>query len=123
VTVAPQRFVRLSKRQRLNEAVDRIVDESACTRREAWLTLGFIRVLMWRSRRSRNGQQQISWFFAQNEPYSIFDAVIPHNQDSADGSAHRAIEDALLKHRRGEFAIRHESISNCVFRLLTHRVH
>lgn len=119
--VAPSLPTQQSMYARMATAVNLIAIEAGCSRRRAWMTLLWIWSLVWQARRHDYAERRMTMVTQWVFPYRQFDVVIPHDSVAAPGSAHQAIENALLNHQRGELNIRHENNGYCAFRLLTGR--
>lgn len=88
-------------------AVKLIVSETSCTSDHAKHTLSFIAKRLAEAR-DCGGTCWMDHSQALCGQYQTFRQVIPHGMPSSAGSAHEAIERALLDSAHGEFGIRHD---------------
>lgn len=89
-------------------AIEAIVRENGCTEAEAESTLRWINGYVVASRCRRYRTMYPSDSKLRSKEYRIFDSIIPHGATSAPGSAHQAIENALLDRTRDEVTIMHD---------------
>jgi hypothetical protein len=90
-------------------AIDAIVRETHCSRDLASSTLRWIEDLVVEARKSGQPRQYPSSAQMHSEQYGVFEQVMPHGTIAAPGSAHAAIEAAVLDPSRDEFGLRHEN--------------
>lgn len=89
-------------------AIDAIVRETNCTRYEAEKTLEWINQFVTASRKHSYQSVYPSKIQMRTREYAIFDQIMPHGAASAPGSAHKAIETALLDPTRNEYTLLHD---------------
>lgn len=106
-------------------AVDRIVAETGCSRNTAKKTIHWIGGFVERARASEYYTQYPTAGQLCSPLYVVFDKVIPHGKPSKPGSAHEAIERALLDPSCDEFSLRHdmESREYCAVDILVGQMH
>lgn len=116
--VQPELVTELTAEQKFAIAVDKTVAESGCTPAEATTMIDvWLRKILNRTRTANthtvwlsDGEMFVGYTHGARQKtrsYQIFEAVIPHDQVSAEGSAHQAIEDAILDPSRDEFSLYH----------------
>jgi hypothetical protein len=101
----------------LDVAVDKVITETGCTGAEAYKMLNvWLPGILDRVRSSSNhstlltdAEMFVGGYGSRTKSasYAIFDTCVPHDQVSADGSAHQAIENAVLDPSRDEFSLVH----------------
>lgn len=89
-------------------AVERIMAEAECTRREALLTINWVKRFVHAARKNDYATQYPTDRQLDSTEYYIFDAIMPHGAGAQPGSAHEALEKAVLDPRRDEYSLRHE---------------
>jgi hypothetical protein len=95
--------------QALREAaIQAIRTETGCSIRHARVTLDWINNFVVRARMADYRHQYPTDDQMCTPQYRTFDAVIPHGQSSQPGSAHEAIEKAVLDPNRDEFSLLHD---------------
>ena len=89
-------------------AVKAIVRETGCSSKHAVATLAWIESFVKRSRLSSYRTQFPTDGQLGSPQYATFDKVVPHGAFSKSGSAHEAIERALLDPAQDEFSLVHD---------------
>ncbi len=88
-------------------AIRAIILETACLWEEAESTLDWINRFVVEARDYGYPVLHPTDDQMSGREYKIFDLVVPHDGTAKPGSAHKAIEEALLDPSKDEFAIRH----------------
>lgn len=89
-------------------AIEAMVRETGCTHPEAEKTLTWIEQFVEASRKSAYESVYPTEDQMCTREYEIFDQIMPHGAASTPGSAHQAIEAALLDLTRNEFTLLHD---------------
>ena len=107
-----------TEKSALDIAVDKIVAESGCMPAEAETMLtDWLVPILERSREDGGGMTYVydeemfdggHGSTALTRSYKIFDKVMSHGQGSTPGTAHEAIEKAVLKPELNEFSLIHD---------------
>ena len=92
-------------------AIDAIVSEAGCTYKEADSTLSWISRFVTEARECDYVVIHPDDDDMSGREYEIFDLVVPHDGTAQPGSAHKAIEEALLDPSKDEFALSHSQIT------------
>lgn len=92
-------------------AIDQVALEARCTPAEARNLLEWIRSIVHEARRTDYQPQLPTTSDMSGRTYLILDHIMPHASRSRPGSAHAALEAALLDQNRGELAIMHDNRS------------
>lgn len=110
-----------SKQERIGIAVKKVVDETGCKPGEAhamivnWLSPIVKRALASTGKTAypTDSEMFVGRFHGatqQTRSYEIFDQVMPHGESSKPGSAHEAIEAALLDPSKDQYALTHDQL-------------
>ncbi len=92
-------------------AIVLIVAETGCSLRLASEAFVFAEGIVKGARRNIGYTYHPKEDEMDTEAYRIFVKVVPHGKPSAPGSAHEALERALLRDENNEYAIRHDRVS------------
>lgn len=82
--------------------------ETGCTEKQAADMIKWLDVYVRRARRTNYRSQYPTDGSMRTDEYRLFEQVIPHGATSREGSAHEAIERALLNPSMDEYTITHE---------------
>lgn len=117
-TAAPVAPTKETVKTPLDIAVDKVVAESDCTPAEAkTMITDWLVPILERSREDGGGMTYVydeemfdgnHGSTALTRSYKIFDKVMSHGQGSTPGTAHEAIEKAVLKPELNEFSLIHD---------------
>lgn len=92
-------------------AVERIVAETGCRVKRAKAMLTWLNGLLDRARRSHNGVAFPTDQEMGGRNYQLFDRIMDHGAVAAVGSAHEALQTALLNPGNGELTITHDQMN------------
>lgn len=90
-------------------AIEAIVRETDCSRKLAKRSIRWINGYVIQSREHGHRAVFPSQRRMNMREYTIFDSIMKHGTTSKPGSAHRAVEDALLDRSKGELTIMHDN--------------
>lgn len=89
-------------------AVDKIVAETSCTPQEAASCLGWISGFVEAARCTNYSWQYPTTGQMAGRDYEIFDKIMEHGAVAAPGSAHEAVQAAVLDPSRDELTLTHD---------------